>query len=423
MAKNQVLWAISSTKLWVTFYSDLWDVCFSLGSVLKFLPMSKELEAGKEKLQPNRLLNNAVSFYIAKAVESGLFSQKPNPNIALGIIEHFSKDPFLENKGDFLPKSESFKDDKDAVISLAKVAFEAYSNKVDIKDLARGKFDPRLIAYAPQALLIYSYLPLLENLTEISRGNLEYGYGKKLNRLQPHNSLAAGEMMKNASKRISEEVANIALSRSLVDNLAVFELGCGNASFSASVVETFKSRGLKAPYILATDLDPNTQITAKKLFQEKGILNKLNLMKVDMGSAHDMQKAASKLTGKNILVHIGYILHENRILATNTLNALTNIFGNENTIFAFSEYYSQDEVTGEVPLWFQTIHAFTQELFKRDELVNFVNNYGLTSIGELTHNLRKDTGQIMNSTTFWEYKRNYFFVPKTKTSKELKVIF
>ena len=78
------------------------------------------------------------------------------------------------------------------------------------------------------------------------------------------------------------------------------------------------------------------------------------------------------------------------------------MFDNKNSLFAFSEYYYQGQMSSDVPLWFQTIHQFTQDLFDREELTNFVQGFGLAKSDELVHNTRKDNGQITNSTTFWE---------------------
>lgn len=363
--------------------------------------MTVESLPNKEKINPNQILNGAVSFYILKAVEAGLFKQKSDTKIGLGVIEHLAHDSNLNYLGK-LPSSDSFISEKNLVLELGELALKSYSDKKDIKELTRGRFDPRLIAYAPQALLVYSYLPLLSNLKDIAHGVAEYGLGKKYNRLQPHNSFAAGEMMKPASKKIADRVTEIVQVRGIQDNFAILELGCGNASFSAATLLAFKEKGIKLPQILATDIDPQTQSTAKALFEEKGLLDSLQVMKVDMGDVNDLEKAAHKLEGKKVLVHIGYILHEHRTLAKNTLNAITKVFDNKNSLFAFSEYYYQEQMSSDVPLWFQTIHQFTQDLFDREELTNFVQGFGLAKSDELVHNTRKDNGQITNSTTFWE---------------------
>jgi hypothetical protein len=356
---------------------------------------------GKEKIHPNEVLNDALSFYVLKAAEEGAFSDAGSVKARLGMIEHLTHSEAYKNATIKMPEKEDFEAHKNTILSLGQCAYEAYKSGKSVKDVARGKFDPRLIAYAPQALLFYSYLPPLENLKDIVTGKKEYGYGKELNRTQPHNSMASGEMMKPASARIAETVADMVKKQNL-RNLAIFEIGCGNASFSASVLETFKGRGLELPKILATDLDPNTQPTARFLFQEKGFLEQLGLMKVDMGSVTDIKEAGQKLEGKNVIIHIGYILHEHRPLAEKTLSALTKVFGGRGVIFAFSEYYNQEDVTPEVPLWFQTIHAITQDLFDREEFIDFVDSFGLKKTGEVVHNTRKDNGQIVNSTTFWE---------------------
>lgn len=365
-----------------------------------------EREQSKEKIQPNEIINRAINYYLLGAIEQGLLKQTGETKAVLGIIEHLTQSGAFE-KGEAFPKKELFEAEKNQVLELGKIAFDALNQKRDIKDLAKGKFDPRLIAYAPQALLVYSYLPLLENLKEIVHGEKEYGYGKELDRLQPHNSLAAGEMMKMASKRIADDMVNLVTERGL-RNIKILELGCGNASFSAEVLTTFKSHGLELPDVLATDLNPKTQITAINLFKEKGFENKLEVMEVDMGNINKLRETFEKLDGKTVIVHIGYILHENRELAVRTVKGLTEVFADKNVIFAFSEYYLQNEISPEVPLWFQTIHEITQELFTRDELISFVENFGLTKIYEVKHNVRKDNGEVMNSTTFWEVQNNYY---------------
>lgn len=361
-----------------------------------------EREHGKEKIHPNQVINGAINYYLLGAVEQGLLKQKGNTKAMLGIIEHLTQSGAFE-KGETLPKKEVFEGEKNQILELGKTAYEALITKRDIKDVAKGKFDPRLIAYAPQALLVYSYLPLLTNLKDIVLGDREYGFGKELNRLQPHNSLASGEMMKMASKNIAREIAHLVSERKL-KNTAILELGCGNASFSAAVVEEFKTRNMEIPFILATDLDPATQASATKLFKEKEISENLNLMKVDMGNFGDLMRATKSLEGKTTVVHIGYILHESRQLATNALTGLIRAFDGHNAIFAFSEYYRQEAITPEIPLWFQTLHDITQELFDRDEFMDFVNKQGLTQLGEFAHNVRRDTEEIVNSTTFWEMK-------------------
>lgn len=359
-----------------------------------------EREPTSEKIHPNNVINGAINYYLLGAIEQGLLKQEGETKAILGIIEHLTQSGAFET-GDVFPKKEMFEAEKKQVLDLGKTAFEALNQKLDIKDLAKGKFDPRLIAYAPQALLVYSYLPLLENLKDIVTGKKEYGYGKELNRLQPHNSLASGEMMKGASINIAKEIARLVKERKF-ENVGILELGCGNASFSASVIEEFKTNGMELPFILATDLDPATQNSAKKLFEEKGIAQHLNLMKVDMGNFGDLNIAAKKLEGKSTIVHIGYILHESRQLAEYTLAGLTRAFDSYNVIFAFSEYYRQDDITPEIPLWFQTLHEITQDLFERGEFMQFVTKNGMLNFSELPHNVRRDTEEVVNSTTFWE---------------------
>lgn len=359
-----------------------------------------EREPTSEKIHPNNVINGAINYYLLGAIEQGLLKQEGETKAILGIIEHLTQSGAFET-ADVFPKKEMFEAEKKQVLDLGKTAFEALNQKLDIKDLAKGKFDPRLIAYAPQALLVYSYLPLLENLKDIVTGKKEYGFGKELNRLQPHNSLASGEMMKGASINIAKEIARLVKERKF-ENVGILELGCGNASFSASVIEEFKTNGMELPFILATDLDPATQNSAKKLFEEKGIAQHLNLMKVDMGNFGDLNIAAKKLEGKSTIVHIGYILHESRQLAEDTLAGLTRAFDSHNVIFAFSEYYRQDDITLEIPLWFQTLHEITQDLFERGEFMDFVTKKGMLNFSELPHNVRRDTEEVVNSTTFWE---------------------
>ncbi|HKC04504.1 MAG TPA: hypothetical protein VKC54_01385 [Patescibacteria group bacterium] len=363
--------------------------------------MAIEHLVSKEKIHPNEVINGCVNYFILDAIEKGLLQEKSDPKILVGVIGHLALSNAFIEEGDPLPKKEQFKNQKDLVLELGKCAFETLSTGQDVKDLARGKFDPRMIAYAPQALLVYSYLPLLANLKEVAHGEKEYGYGKELDRLQPFNSIASGEMMKGASKRIAEEFAKLVTKNNFHD-VAILELGCGNASFSAAVLTTFEEQGITLPKILATDLNPKTQITAIDLFKEKGFEKNLEVMEVDMGDPKKLKKAADKLDGKVVVVHIGYILHENKGLAERTLKGLAEVFAGKNVIFAFSEYYLQDEISQEVPLWFQTIHEITQDLFKREELINFVKKFGgFKNFHEVLHNVRKDNGEIMNSTTYW----------------------
>jgi hypothetical protein len=146
-----------------------------------------ERERTAEKIHPNQVINGAINYYLLGAIEQGLLQQKGETKAVLGIIEHLTQSGAFE-KGDAFPKKEVFESEKNQVLELGELAYEALVQKRDVKDLARGKFDPRLIAYAPQALLVYSYLPLLENLKDVVTGKKEYGFGKELNRLQPHNS-------------------------------------------------------------------------------------------------------------------------------------------------------------------------------------------------------------------------------------------
>lgn len=377
-----------------------------------------ERERTAEKIHPNQVINNAVNYYLLAAIEDGLLKQKGGTKPMVGIIEHLAQSGAFE-KGNEFPKKEVFEAEKDQVLELGKTALDALDQKRDIKELAKGKFDPRLIAYAPQALLVYSYLPLLTNLKDIVIGKKEYGFGKELNRLQPHNSLASGEMMKKASKNIAKEIGRLVTERKF-NNVGILELGCGNASFSASVVEEFKAQGMETPFILATDLDPATQVSAEKLFEEKGIIQNLNLMKVDMGNFGDLMRAAKKLEGKSVIVHIGYILHENRKLAEDTLAGLTRAFDSHNIIFAFSEYYRQDVITPEIPLWFQTLHEITQDLFDKSEFMQFVSKNGMLNFSELAHNVSRDTEEVVNSTTFWEMQNNYYYFPMTQLSMKIE---
>ncbi len=362
--------------------------------------LKQEQVETKEKLHPNNVLNRAMDYYLLNAIEKGMLREKGDPKIVMGVIEHFARTSDFNSRDGGLPPKEDFEEDKNTILELGKAAFTAYSTGKSVREVARGKFDPRLLAYAPQALLFYSYLPLLSNLKEVALGEMEYGFGKKLNRLQPHNALAAGEMMKAASIRVAGALVEKYKGKD-TSNLSIFELGCGNASFSAEVIEAFSNAGLIPPVILATDLDPATQVAAQKLFREKGISEKLNVMKVDMGNLVEVAKAANKLGDREALVHIGFILHESRELAERTLSALTQVFKNKKVTFAFSEYFLQDDPSNEVPAWFQTLHHMTQELFDRDGFFEFNKSFGLKLVQEIPHNLRKDTGEVINSTTLW----------------------
>ena len=386
-----------------------------------------EREKGNERVHPNEVLNQFVTSYVADFLRETGVAEKLEENgfvvvgrkdgrVTRASLDHLALAGILDKQKNVYklttPSLTGFNPDVvRRVLKVADMQMETIVNPEvsSVRHLASGNRDAmQLVAYAPNCLLMKSYLPLFNNLVAIEKGEKEYGLGKDVNRSQPENSLGAGSMMAPASKRNAEEFVRRAES-SDTSNQAIFEIGSGDASQLVEILLAFRAKGLSLPTVLASDIDSATAITALKLFREKGFENgEFKWRKVDMGNRHELRKAAAALKDKDVTIHIGYILHESRDLALSALRNLSTVF--PKATLATSEYYLQDEITQQVPLWFQTIHALSgQKLFRYKELIRTAESFGYRKASEVVHNKLDYKDEPLNSTIFFERKKSGIF--------------
>lgn len=365
----------------------------------------------------NGLINAAVSYHILNSIEKGLLK---TPGIDQAktdyLFSHLVKSGVLISGStlESLPPKEAFQDQLDKVNGLATFAIEAYEQGKGLRDWAKEKgvkMEAWELVAAPQALLFYSYSHLWDNLTDVLAGRMEFGFGKDIDRIQPWNAWAAGEMGKVAWKKIAETLFGM-YTDGILDNFQVLGLGEGNGSFCASVIEKFKKHNTEVtnpegfvPKVLVTDIDPATEEPARNNFTARGLAENFNWLRVNMADPVGLEDAISKLGDETVVIHIGYILHEKRSLAINTLKALSQVLQGRRVLFAFSEYYLQEVTSPDVPEWFQVIHILTQELFTEEAFAQFLDGFNLKRIDmgdnkkyKTVHNSRADTNATINET-------------------------
>ena len=216
--------------------------------------------------------------------------------------------------------------------------------------------------------------------------------------------------MEPAARRIAAELANYVVFNK-IKNPQILELGSGNASTLAAILDEFKAQKLGLPKVLASDKDESTSESARGLFKKRGYESDFSWRRVDMGDTDDLRKAKRILGDENVFIHIGYILHESNLLAERTLNALRKVF--PDATFLFTEYYLQDTITSQVPLHFQTIHTLSgQELKSRSENIDRAKRFGYEPVegAEIVHNWVEKTGKSgiyrepLNSTILFKFK-------------------
>ena len=380
----------------------------------------------RERIHPNRLLNDFVTYRIFPYLSAvgiiddlrqfGEAKIQTSSRIRKVGLDHLMGIGALTNGGDFykiasLPDWNKVRAGHKTISALADIQRDSASGLGTARKLAKERgVEPYLTTYAPHSLMLSSYDLLLLNLSEVELGRKEYGLGKEIYRSQPDNSDGAGAMMMPVSTRVANSLVEKNQNAGLVDYLkrllnkkeALLGLGSGNASFLAASLKAYDKEGLDLPRVLATDIDPNTRETAEKLFKDKGYEENFNWMRLDMGEKKDLENAKKLLESESPIIHIGYILHESRELAKKTLEALSEVF--PEATLALTEYYYQDQITDEVPLWFQTIHGFSgQELFRYQELKDFLKSFGYKEVEEeLVHLPLKHKEEPLNSTTFWK---------------------
>lgn len=355
-------------------------------------------ETERVKIHPNQYLNEYVAFYVLKYLQSIGFERTGSKiNTACFDFLEKSRIPLSRSPEDLEGRSLVEK-----AASIQKQLVMMNPDNFSLREAVRSNPDLRpLASFGGQALMISSYRPLFENLLAVDSGQIEYGYGRDIYRLQPDNAYGAGIMMKPAAERIAKKVADLYAD---LDNLALLEFGSGNAMTLAIILNEFEKRGLRRPKVIASDIDPRTSSSAKELFKRKG-LGEVNWESVDMGSEISIAWVAKKLEGKNVIIFVGYIYHENRELARRSLEATSKIM--PNTVIAASEYFLPPSRMGfdqSRPYWFEAVHAMTQDLFEgRNNFLEFaeeVGGYTIIDGGEVVHQKLDGLEQPLNSTVF-----------------------
>lgn len=364
--------------------------------------MSPELE---QKIHPRKVLAGAVAYYyqnfLNEAEVKNVVLDK-NHKIVKGV-RRFLKE-YKVMMGGVMPMADEIRSFRDQTIQVADLQKEAKMKGMGKQEFIRANrgngIDLGLLAESAHAWLIKSYdnqNGFLRNIMPIYLGG-KYGIGQQFDRDPVDNAWASDMLMDPASDRIVGDIAT-----KIPDREVSIEFGAGTGNFSKKL---HKARSGIFSYV--TDKNPKTLPSAQKNLEKAGLVlgKDFQLMQLDMCDVEKLRYVAEKLQGKKIIVHIGYILHEDRGLAQRTLKALSKAFLGMNVVFAFSEYYLQDQITEDTALHFQGLHYPTQDLYYRDEFFEDVQSSGFSAFipkdedwFESVHNFRGQT--IVNSTTYW----------------------
>ncbi len=340
----------------------------------------QETSVNKERIHPNKYLNDYVTFYALQYLdESGILTAlKERREIALGskesviqrgIMNHFVGLGVLERDGGTyrlikeLPKSEDVVRGKFFVEAVAIAQRKVSLNEgTSVRSLIDKDVPALLTGYSGQCLMAYSYRELLESLYAVDKGK------KKAGRVQPDNALGSGKMIEQAAARIGGMIANFLLKNNIHD-INILELGSGNAKVIVNIVKQSLEKGIHVSNVLPSDKDKATRGPAETTFKNEKVSEYFNWMPIDMGNYDDMKTAAEATQGKQVVIDIGYILHESKELAFSTLKNIKALF--PNAILAICEVFRQDIITDMVQLWFRTIHDVSgQELFYYHEFMS-----------------------------------------------------
>jgi|GEM_PF-4921865 len=359
--------------------------------------MSERIET-REKPSSLQIRAGAIAFYyqgfLDEAERTGVILNEENKMVS-GVRRFLNEYKAL--MGGVMPTHEELLEYRDLTMRVAELrkAEKGLSQKDFIK-AHRDQLDIDLLGRAANALLIKSYNKkgngYFENMLKIYTGELSYGIGGDTDREPDENAWASDMLMDKASDRIVEDVG-----KRFGDREVVLEFGAGSGNFSKKSLINHCANHAKV-----TDKNPETQRAAKENLENSGLVKgkDFELLELDMRNLGKLKELANELGNKKILIHIGYILHENRQLALDTLAALYQAFSGMDVVYAFSEYFLQDKIIEEVPLDFQGLHYTTQDLFYRDEFLQTVESFKFSRVSETVHNYRsKDV--VMNSTTFW----------------------
>ena len=393
----------------------------------KFIVLSDGVEIlDNLRLNPGEEANNEefAKELASKAeiyVNDAFSAYRPHASIVLvpKFLPHYAGFRFLEEyktlMGGAMPTESELLSFRDQTIKVADIRKE-YPLETTKRDFIRANMGKALssdlLSSAANAWLVKSYdnqTGFLKNMLPIYLGIVKYGLDGECNRDSEDNAKSSDLLMDSASNNIIRDV-----SENFKDREVVIELGAGSGNFSKKFLSAFP--GSKA---MVTDINVKTQETARENLTEGGFVEGENfeLKVLDMKDIEGLSEIAKSLQGKKVFLHIGYILHEERGLAQDTLKALSEVFKGVDIVFGFSEYYLQDEITEEIPLHFQGLHYVTQDLFYREELFDEIAK---SELGfeickdqegnpiETVHNLRNKINErgetekiIFNSTTYW----------------------
>ncbi|HKB88540.1 MAG TPA: hypothetical protein VKC53_02705 [Patescibacteria group bacterium] len=377
--------------------------------------MPAEQNPNSEKFSARKVRAGAIAYYyqgfIESAQENGI-ELNDQHKIVKGVKRFL--DEYKTLMGGVMPTMDQLLEFKEQTMAVAELQKkESHLSQRDFIRANKDKFDIDLLGSAANTRLIRSYQDFenkggfLMNLLPIYLGKLTYGIGGDIDRDPDENAWASAFLMDKATDRIINDLAF-----EFSGYNTVLELGAGSGNFSKKFLNKHEDG-----YAVVTDKNPETQKTVRENLKSSESFEGIDfdVSELDMKDTEGLKRIAEKLGNQKIILHIGYILHENWELALETLNSLSEVFKEKNVIFAFSEYYLQDEITDEVPLDFQGLHYPTQDLLSRDELMVIANHYGFVRCRdrkgndmETVHNYTtrinpdgSESREIMNSTTYW----------------------
>lgn len=339
---------------------------------------------------PNQYLNELVAIYVLHYLHHTYWQKTGSPinNAAWNFLERSGISPFAN---------------PDTLTGHYLTLEAAYHQK----DLASGETfrnivrqQPHLkplVAHGPQALLIYSYLPLLENLFALDKGEKQYGYGKEVYRVIEDNVRAARLMFERASCDLANKIFDL-YGDYLA--LALFEGGSGNGAATLTILKKFLDSS-KKPVFLLSDLDEATKKTAEDLFHSHGFTEPLPWLKVDLGSHSDLQKVERKLLGYYVVVSVNFILHEYEGIAEKFFEALSSSMPHARLVI--TEFFLPENgvIDSRVPEWFIFLHhASGQYLRTEKEFLSIATKHGYKLTDRLDHHVVDDHPLI--STLFLE---------------------
>ncbi len=313
-----------------------------------------------ERKHPNELLNEMVAYYVLRYMKNIGFAKTGS------VINQASWD-FLK-RSDIDPNTDrrtlgGFQLGTWAA-QLQGDLLKKGGNNTSLRSIIRqNQHLLPLVAHGPQALLIESYLQMLQKLHLLDLGHSKYGIGKDVYRDITTNVMAARLMFETASQKIADLVYQ---TYSHIPNLGLVEGGAGNGAAMLAILDRFPEYFW--PDFLLSDIDEKTRATAVELFKSKGYDSELPWIKVDLGSLSDILKIERLMRGQQVLFSVNFIIHEHESIIENFFSAMGK--GLPGADLSITEFFlPEDEISvgSNFPWWFVYLHEVSGQRLRTEE--------------------------------------------------------